>query len=118
MYKIVSVSRITRLLLERNDTLALAGFRVLSPRIPEQAPFLAYEQDVDAVVVGHSVEPSMRQTVIEMVRRLCPRCVIAFVYVGERQNEQLADVSLDVTKGNHPLIAFLQERLPRQTAAD
>lgn len=118
MYKIVSVSRNTRLLLERNDTLALAGFRVISPRSPEQAPFLAFEQQVDAVVFGHSVEPEIRRTAIGMLRRLCPSCVIAFVYTGKEQREPLADCSLDVSRGNEPLIAMLQSRLPKLDAAD
>ncbi len=118
MYKVVSVSRNTRLLMQRNDTLALAGFRVISPRVPEQAPFLAYEQQVDAVIIGHSVEPDMRKTIVEMLKRLRPHCIIVFVYVGEQQSEPLADVSLDVTNGNEPVVAFLQDRLPRKHAAD
>jgi hypothetical protein len=117
MYKIVSVSRNTRLLMQRNDTLALAGFRVISPRVPEQAPYLAFEQRVDALIIGHSVEPHMRETIVEMLRRLCPHCLIVFAYVGERQSEPLADVSLDVTNGNEPVINFLQDRLPRQQHA-
>jgi hypothetical protein len=118
MYKILSVSRNTRLLLERNNTLALAGFCVVSPRTPEQAPFLAFEQRVDAVIIGHSVEQEMRETIIEMVRKLCPHCVIAFVYIGAQQREPLADVSLDVSAGNESIIRVLQQRLPREKAAD
>ena len=118
MYKIVSVSRNTRLLLERNDTLALAGFRVVSPRFPEHAPFLAFEQKVDAVVFGHSVEPKVRRTAIAMLRKLCPDCVIVFVYTGPKQEEPLADCSLDVTHGNEPLIEALQDWLPEVSAAD
>lgn len=118
MYRILSVSRNTRLLLERNDTLALAGFRVVSPRTPEQAPYLAFEQSVDAVIIGHSVEADMRKTIIEIVRRLRPECVIAFVFVGSTQEEPLADFSLDVTRGNQALIHELQKRLPREKAAD
>ena len=110
MFKILTVSRDTRLLLKRNDTLALAGSRVISPRTPEQAPYLAYEQNVDAVIIGHSVEPHMRQTIIEMLRRLCPDCAIVFVYVGAKQEESLADVSLDVSRGSESLLTTLQRR--------
>ncbi|HEY3929406.1 MAG TPA: hypothetical protein VGL89_13615 [Candidatus Koribacter sp.] len=118
MYKILSVSRNTRLLLQRNDTLALAGFRVVSPRTPEQAPYLAYEQHVDAVIIGHSVEAHMRQTIIQMLKPLCPECVIVFVYTGPRQEEPLADFCLDVSDGNEPLIRALERSLPREKAAD
>ena len=99
MYNILSVSRNTRLLLSRNDTLALAGFRVISPRTPEEAPFLALQQDVEAIIVGHSVEPEVRKTLIYAIRHLCPQCLVFFVYVGESQEERLADASIDVTAG-------------------
>ncbi len=119
MYKILSISMNTRLLLQRNDTLALAGFRVISPRTPDQAPFLAFEQKVDAVIIGHSVDPQTRSILIQSIRQLCPKCVIAFVYVApEEQTEPLADLSLDVTHGNEPLVRALEERLPREIAAD
>jgi hypothetical protein len=117
MYSVLSISQNTRLLLERNDTLAMAGFRVISPRIPEQAPILAVQQDVDAIIVGHSVED--RGPLIEVLRRVCPGCLIVFVYTAPmKTGEPLADISVDVTHGNNPLIAALQERLPREAAAD
>lgn len=116
MYTIISVSRNTRLLLERNNTLALAGFRVVSSRTPEQAPSLAFEQQVDAVVFGHSVEPEIRRTAINMLRLLCPKCVILFVYTGPEESEPLADISLDASRGNEAIIRALQDRLPRAAA--
>jgi hypothetical protein len=115
MYNILTISRNTRLLLGRNDTLALAGFRVVSPRTPEETPFLALQQNVDAVIIGHSVEPEVRRIAIEAIRTLCPHCLIAFVYVGQPQQEPLADISLDVTRGNEPLVNWLQNRLPRKS---
>jgi hypothetical protein len=118
MYNILSISRNTRLLLQRNDSLALAGFRVISPRTPEEAPFLALQQDVDAVVIGHSVEPSNRATLIEAIRKLCPACIVLFVYASpDTEGEPLADVSLDVNGGTEPLIRALRQRLPRQASA-
>ena len=114
MYRILSISRNVRLLLERNDTLAAAGFSVISPRHPEQAAVLAAQEQVDAFVIGHSVEPQLRHRLIEEVRRSCRRCVICFVYAApDTSGEPLADVSLDITKGPEPLILTLEERLPR-----
>ena len=118
MYNILSVSRNTRLLLSRNDTLALAGFRVVSPRTPEEAPFLALQQDVEAVIIGHSVEPEVRKTLIYAIRHLCPQCLVFFVYIGEPQDERLADASIDVTAGNDSLVRELQRQLLRRAAAD
>jgi len=118
MYRILSISRNVRLLLSRNNILALAGFSVISPKHPEQAPLLASQEAVDAVVIGHSIEPATRREIIADLRRLRPSCLICFVYtVPDGGKEPLADVSLDVTNGPEPLIAFLQERLPRQKPA-
>jgi hypothetical protein len=114
MYSILSVSRNTRRLLERNGTLALAGFRVFSPRTPEEAPCLALEKNVDAVVIGHSVEPPDRAIIIEAIRRVCPECIIVFAYASpDTAGEPLANVSIDVTHGAEPLIDELQNRLPQ-----
>jgi hypothetical protein len=118
MYNVLTLSRNTRLLMTRNDTLALAGFRVISPRIPEEAPFLAQQQKVDAVIIGHSVEPEVRAPVIEAVRQICPECFVLFVYTGSPQSEPLADVSIDVGESNEPLLRWLETRLPRASAAD
>lgn len=68
MYRVLSISGNVRLLLSRNDVLAMAGFSVISPREPEQAPELAAQQQVDAVVIGHSVSPSVRKPLIAELR--------------------------------------------------
>ena len=118
MYRVLSVSRNVRLMLDRNAILALAGFSVISPKHPEQAPLLAANEDVDAVVIGHSVEPELRESIIKDVRHLCPNCLVCFVYVApETQEEPLANVSLDMTNGPEPLVIYLQEQLPRQKAS-
>lgn len=114
MYRILSVSRNTSLLLRRNDALAMAGFSVVSPKSPSEAPFLALQRDVDAIVIGHSVHADERDVIIQAIRRVCPACIVVFVYLGmESGPEPLADVSLDVTNGAQNLIAELQTRLPR-----
>jgi hypothetical protein len=118
MYRVLSTSRNVRLLLERNSILALAGFSVVSPKRPEEAPLLASQESVDAVVIGHSVDSTTRKNIITDLRRLCPGCLICFVYAApETEGERLADVSLDVTKGPEPLIVFLEDRLPGKSPA-
>ena len=118
MYTILSVSRNTGLLLQRNDALAIAGFRVISPRAPEEAPYLATQQHVDAVVIGHSVEPPARAVLIEAMRRVCPECPIILVFAyPHTTGEPLADISLDVTHGTGPLIEVLMDSLGKEQAA-
>ena len=118
MYRILSTSRNVQLLLFRNNALAMAGFSVISPKHPEQAPILAAQEEVDAVIIGHSVDSATRRQLIVELRRWCPRCLICFVYqLPDEGKEPLADASLDVTKGPDPLITFLEERLPRNKSA-
>lgn len=84
----------------------------MSPRTPEEAPFLALQQKVEAVVIGHSVESDVREPLIHAIRQLCPACLILFVFTGEMQVEALADASIDVTNGNESLVRILQRHLP------
>jgi hypothetical protein len=115
MYRVLSISRNVRLLLSRNDVLAVAGFSVISPKNPEEGPPLAAQREVDAVVIGHSIPARLRKSLITELRHLCPNCVICFVYAApDTTGEPLADVSLDVTDGPESLIAAPQERLPRR----
>ena len=114
MYSILTLSRNTRVMLQRNDTLALAGYRVISPRDPDRAPLLAKEQTVDAVVIAQCVEPELRGRIIQELRQLCPQCAVVFVYTGPEQLEKMADVCVDVTDGNDVLISVLERNLHAQ----
>src|SRR5512141_2536008 len=100
MYRILSVSRNVRLLITRNDALAIAGFTVVSPRSPLEAPLIIAHQQIDAVVIGHSVEP---QTGTELIRRIRKLHAAWRIYCGDAEpqttGEPLADVSIDVTNG-------------------
>ncbi len=115
MYRVLSISRNVRLLLSRNDVLAMAGFSVISPKHPEEAPLLASQEDVDAVVIGHSVDCDLRRNLIAELRRICPGCLICFVYAEpDTTGEPLADLSLDLTRGPEPLVLALEERLSKR----
>jgi len=114
MYKVVSVSRNTSLLLRRNEALGMAGFTVISPRYPIEAPALALQRHADAFVVGESVPRAERKQLIKKVRKVCPNCLVVFVHaVPGVQTEPLADISIDVSRGLEPLITVLSERLSR-----
>ncbi len=105
MYRILSVSLDARLLFARNNALAGAGFHVISPTTPLRAPKLAVEQEVDAVVLGHSVTPKTRHAIIRRMRELDPCCPIFFVYEHPHAaGEPLADLSINVTGGPQLLL--------------
>ena len=118
MYRILSVSRNVSLLLQRNDALAIAGFRVFSPKRPEDAPLLLEQQSADAVVIGHSVLATQRRALIRAIRKRRPNVPIFFVYAApEKMGEPLADLSLDVTSGPQTLVQAIQQRLVGRQAA-
>ncbi len=111
MYRILSVSRNARLLITRNDALAIAGFSVVSPRNPLEAPLIVAQQQIDAVVIGHSVEPPVRRRLITSIRTMNPGLPILFVYAApQTTGEPLADLSIDISNGPQALIAAMQER--------
>lgn len=111
MPRILSVSRKTRLKVTRDDTLAAAGFSVVSPRFPHEAPVLAAHEHVDAVVIGQVLSDHDRREIISTIRNLFP-CLIVYVYSdSELPFEPLADVCINVTSGAGPLITALQQRL-------
>ena len=98
MRKILSVSLNTRLLVTRNDVLAVAGYSVASPKAPEEAPLLLMQGEYAAVVIGHSVPPDVLRELIPRLRQANGEIPIVFVYqADESLDEPLADVSIDVT---------------------
>ncbi len=115
MPRILSVSLETRQRITRDDILAAAGFSVISPKTPDEASLLVKQEPVDVVVICQSVEPEDRKRIIQAIRRTC-HCPIVFVSVGLEppQEEALADVSIDVTKGTEALLIALQELLSKK----
>lgn len=114
MYRILSVSRNVRLLITRNDALAIAGYSVVSPRDPSEAPLILAQQTIDAVVIGHSVEPLLRKQLIASIRKTHRKMPIFFVYTApQTTGEPMADTSIDVTHGPQSLITAMQDRMAR-----
>ncbi len=110
--RILSVSRKTDLLLTRNDALALAGFAVVSPKMPREAPRILAERDVDAVVIAQSLAPKERSALMSAIRKLRPAVPLVFVYTSpDNRPEPLADLSVDVGEGPWALIKALQDHL-------
>ncbi len=68
MPRILSISRNPRLLVLRDETLALAGYAVASPREPGDAALLLSQGGFDAVVIGDSVGQEIRQVLIAALR--------------------------------------------------
>lgn len=115
----MTISRRRKLLLTRNDALAMAGFSVVSPRLPEEAPLLMMGRQFDAVLIGDSVEPELRAEIVAHVRNINPSCLVVFVRaLPGIADEPLADLSIDESHGTEPLIAALEDRLPEHDGRD
>jgi hypothetical protein len=109
--RILSVSANTRLLIMRNDTLAVAGYSVVSPKEPEEAAFLLATQRFDVIVIGDSVRQKKRTALISALRSIRDDVPIIFVHAGPNPCiEPLADMSIDVRNGPMALISALQRR--------
>ncbi len=106
------------MLATRNDALALAGFTVVSPRSPEQTLLLLEQEQFDAVIIGHSVEPELRRPLIASIREANPGLPIAFVFMpGEDPGEEpLADFVVDISHGPMPLLQALRDHLDKGEA--
>ena len=115
--RILSVSTNTRLLITRNDTLAVAGYSVASPKEPEEAAFLLATQPFDVIVIADSVRRKNRVELIRALRAIRSDIPIVFVHTGNEASEPLADLSVDVSSGSMALIAALDRQNPvRQIA--
>jgi DNA-binding NtrC family response regulator len=116
--RILSISRNHRLLAVRNDALALAGYRVASPKVPEDGLLLFGQEFFDAVIIGHSVEQPTRQALIRGIHESQPDTPIIFAHTGDpsQEDEPLADVKVDVTAGPAPLLVALGQLLRERAA--
>jgi hypothetical protein len=115
--RILSISRNPRSLTMRDETLALAGYTVASPREPDGAVLLLSQGSFDAVVVADSVTLEVRQILIAAIRNGWPQTPIFFVFTDPGSQEPLADVGVDVTSGPMPLLIALDKRLRRAQTA-
>ena len=122
MPRILSVSRNPRLLVTRNDALALAGYGVTSPKEPDDALILFSQETFDAVIIGDSVEHETRQSLITAIRDRRPDMPIVFAHAGDTdtREEPLADVSIDVTADAMQLVVALGALLgkPKSSESD
>jgi len=117
-HRILSVSTNTRLLITRNDTLAVAGYSVASPKEPEEAAFLLATQPFDVVVIADSVREKKRAALISALRAIRRDVPIVFVHSGPVDvSEPLADMTVDVRSGPMALIAALQKNNPVRLVA-
>jgi hypothetical protein len=116
--RILSVSTNSRLLITRNDSLAVAGYSVASPKEPEEAAFLLATQSFDVIVIADSVRQKKRAELISALRAIRPDIPIVFVHAGgDFAAEPLADMTVNVTSGPLALITALDKHNPIRRVA-
>jgi DNA-binding response OmpR family regulator len=113
--RILSISNNVALLITRNDSLAVAGYSVSSPRQPEDAPLLFRKEHFDAVLIGDSVPPPVRKQVIEELHEHDDSVPIIYVYADPQRNvEPHADLCVDVTRDPEELLKALDSAMRRR----
>ena len=116
MPRILSVSRNPRLLAKRNDALAMAGYGVASPKDPRDATLLVVQEKFDAVIIGHSVEGTLRNHLIESIRDLRPTIPVVFAHPTGTEEEPLADVTVDAEEDPYAIVNALDKLLRRASS--
>lgn len=94
--RILSISHNPRLLIARNDMLAVAGYAVSSPRHPGDAVQLFRQNTYDVVVIGHSVTAGERKEILDALERIGPRVPVIFAAPDGEPPEPRADAIVDV----------------------
>jgi DNA-binding response OmpR family regulator len=108
--RILSVSNSPTLLSGRNEMLAMAGYAVSSPRMPEEAPALLATGDFVAVVIGHSVAGEERKCLIAQLRAISQ---VPIIFIGPRagEAEPAADYNVALEENPAALLRALKECL-------
>ena len=110
--RILSISNNVALLITRNDSLAVAGYSVASPRRPEDAPLLFRQEHFDAVLIGDSVPPPVRKQIVKELHEHDASVPIIYVYADPRRNvEPHADMCVDVTRDPEELLKALYKAM-------
>lgn len=112
--RVLSISANAGLLITRNDILAVAGYSVASPRHPEDAALLFSTAHFNAVLIGDSVAPPVRVSIIRQLRELGPGVPIIYVYADvTRSTEALADECVNVSGDPEPLVNAIEAHIKR-----
>ncbi len=111
--KVLSVSSEIRLLITRNNALAVAGYSVSSPRTAADSVPLLASEEFGAVIIGNSVPQAERAELIQQLRGTRPGIPILFVTVIPELTEPLADYSIDVSRDIGPLFEVLGTIMPQ-----
>lgn len=94
--RILSISHNPRLLIARNDMLAVAGYSVSSPRHPGDAVQLFRQNSYDVIIIGHSVTSAERNQILDALERLGPRVPVIFAAPQGEPAEPRADAIVDI----------------------
>jgi hypothetical protein len=106
--------------MNRNQALSTAGFAVASPRSVSDGPKLLDSDHFGAVLVGNSIPPEVRKSLIRQMRESKPLVPIVFVTVVPGEDEPAADICVDVSKDIGKLIRVLNECMaePKKAAGE
>ncbi|ABF43654.1 response regulator receiver protein [Candidatus Koribacter versatilis Ellin345] len=100
--------------LKRNQMLSASGYRVITPKTPDDILQLLHNDRVTALIVNNSVPFADRDRLLREIRQDCPDLLILHVYHrGEPEQAPWADANVDMTDPARLIVAleeFLRNR--------
>jgi hypothetical protein len=96
--RILSVARDREIGKARHDALIAAGFEVASAYDFQELRNLCKESTFDLVIIGHGIEPAIKQAIASLVRSYHPKVEILEIFSGQPQLHGITALgSMDVT---------------------
>jgi DNA-binding NtrC family response regulator len=112
MHTIATLTARAASVLQRRALLTAAGYRVITPRRPEQILELLSSESCSALVVNSSVPGPRRTTILKKLRETHPDLPIIHIQEGAMGSpEPLADVNINIDRYHE--LPLVLEKLAR-----
>jgi hypothetical protein len=106
--RVLLIGRLRELALYRAEVLRSHGFRVLTPRTPQEATELIRSEQFDIAVLTYTLSSDLVEELAELIRQYCPRAPLIAITDTRRVDPKIfADQVVLAEEGPAALIASL-----------
>ena len=106
--RVLLIGRIWELALYRAEVLSAHGYRVLTPRTPEQAVEQIRRGQFDIAILTYTLPSDLIQELAERIRQHCPSCPLIAISDAQRlDNKIFPDQTVLADEGPAGLVAAL-----------
>jgi CheY-like chemotaxis protein len=106
--RVLLIGRIWELALYRAEVLSAHGYRVLTPRTPEQAVEQIRRGHFDVAILTYTLPSDLIQELAERIRQHCPSCPLIAISDAQRlDNKIFPDQTVLADEGPAGLVAAL-----------